>query len=118
MHEEYYIMDKNVADELNQAKKEGRRIISVGTTSLRVLETIYKKYGEFKADSGDTNIFIYPGKKVESIDGIITNFHLPKSTLIMLVSAIATKEFIFDAYHHAIANNYRFFSFGDAMIIL
>ena len=118
MHEEFYMLDKEVANELNLAKKEGRRIISVGTTTLRTLETVYKKYGCFKEDFGDTNIFIYPGVKVESIDGIITNFHLPKSTLLMLVSAIATKEFIFKAYEHAIKNNYRFFSFGDAMIIL
>lgn len=118
MHEEYYILTSDVADELNKAKQEKRRIFCVGTTSLRTLETVYKKFGCFKADSGDTNIFIYPGIKVESIDGIITNFHLPKSTLVMLVSAIATKEFIFEAYQHAIDNKYRFFSFGDAMIIL
>ena len=118
MHEEFYVLSNDVANELNKAKEEGRRIISIGTTSLRTLETVYKKYGCFKADSGNTNIFIYPGKTVESISGIITNFHLPKSTLIMLVSAIATKEFIFEAYAHAIKNNYRFFSFGDAMIIL
>jgi len=118
MHEEFYVVSKDVADKLNKAKQEHRRIIAVGTTSLRTLETIYKKYGHFEADSGNTNIFIYPGIPVESIDGIITNFHLPKSTLIMLVSAIATKEFIFEAYQHAIDNGYRFFSFGDAMIIL
>ena len=118
MHEEYYILDEYTATQLNLAKKENRRIFSVGTTSLRTLETIYKKYGCFKADSGNTSIFIYPGIKVESISGLITNFHLPKSTLVMLVSALATKEFIFEAYHHAIKNNYRFFSFGDAMIIL
>lgn len=118
MHEEYYIMNEDVAIKLNKAKKDNRRIICVGTTSLRTLETIYQKYKMFKSDSGYTNIFIYPGKQVESIDGIITNFHLPKSTLIMLVSAIATKELIFKAYQHAIENKYRFFSFGDAMLIL
>ena len=118
MHEEFYVLSDDVAKELNLAKQEGRRIISVGTTSLRTLETVYKKFGCFKADAGNTNIFIYPGIPVESISGIITNFHLPKSTLVMLVSAIATKEFIFKAYKHAIENNYRFFSFGDAMIIL
>ena len=118
MHEEYYVVDDYTASRLNLAKQEKRRIIAVGTTSLRTLETVYKKYNMFKADSGNTNIFIYPGIKVESIDGIITNFHLPKSTLVMLVSAIATKEFIFEAYKHAIDNNYRFFSFGDAMLIL
>ena len=118
MHEEYYILDQYTANQLNLAKKENRRIFSVGTTSLRTLETVYKKYGCFKADSGNTSIFIYPGVKVESISGLITNFHLPKSTLVMLVSALATKEFIFEAYYHAISNKYRFFSFGDAMIIL
>ena len=118
MHEEYYIITQEVANELNKAKSENRRIFSVGTTSLRTLETVYKKFGCFKADSGNTNIFIYPGIKVESIDGLITNFHLPKSTLVMLVSAFASKEFIFKAYAHAIENKYRFFSFGDAMIIL
>lgn len=118
MHEEYYIINKETASILNKAKNEHRRIIAVGTTSLRTIETNYKKYHMFKEDSGYTNIFIYPGIPVESIDGIITNFHLPKSTLVMLVSAIATKEFIFEAYKHAIDNKYRFFSFGDAMIIL
>ena len=118
MHEEYYIIDEYTANRLNLAKQEHRRIISVGTTSLRTLETVYKKFGCFKQDCGNTIIFIYPGIKVESIDGIITNFHLPKSTLVMLVSAIATKQFIFEAYQHAISNHYRFFSFGDAMLIL
>ena len=118
MHEEYYIMDEKTASLLNKAKSEKRRIIAVGTTSLRTLETVYQKYKCFKEDSGYTDIFIYPGVDVLSIDGLITNFHLPKSTLVMLVSAIATKEFIFEAYSHAIKNNYRFFSFGDAMIIL
>ena len=118
MHEEYYIMDEKTASLLNKAKSEKRRIIAVGTTSLRTLETVYQKYKCFKEDSGYTDIFIYPGVDVLSIDGLITNFHLPKSTLVMLVSAIATKEFIFEAYKHAIDNNYRFFSFGDAMIIL
>lgn len=118
MHEEYYILTKEVADKLNLAKKENRRIISVGTTSTRVLETIYQKYHEFKEDSGYTNIFIYPGKNIESINGLITNFHLPKSTLIMLISALAGKEFVFEAYNHAINEEYRFFSFGDAMLIL
>ena len=118
MHEEYYVIDKETASILNKAKSEHRRIIAVGTTSLRTIETNYKKYHMFKEDSGYTDIFIYPGVQVESIDGIITNFHLPKSTLVMLVSALATKEFIFKAYKHAIDNKYRFFSFGDAMIIL
>ncbi len=118
MHEEFYIIDKETANRLSLAKKEHRRIISVGTTSLRTLETVYQKYHDFKEDCGYTNIFIYPGIDIESIDGLITNFHLPKSTLVMLVSAFATKDFIFKAYKHAIENKYRFFSFGDAMLIL
>ena len=117
MHEEFYMLDKEVANELNLAKQEKRRIISVGTTTLRTLETVYKKYGCFKEDFGDTNIFIYPGVKVESIDGIITNFHLPKSTLLMLVSALATREFIFEGYREAINEKYRFYSYGDCMFI-
>ena len=117
MHSEYYVMDETVATKLNKAKKEGRRIISVGTTSTRTLETIIKKYGEFKACSGWTNIFIYPGVKFDAIDGLITNFHLPKSTLIMLVSAFSKKEIILNAYKEAVNNKYRFFSFGDCMFI-
>lgn len=117
MHSETYIMGAETAEILNKAKKEGRRIISVGTTSTRVLESVMQKYGEFKACSGDTNIFIYPGYKFLAIDGLITNFHLPKSTLIMLVSALAGKDFIMEAYHHAIEEKYRFFSFGDSMFI-
>lgn len=118
MHEEYYEMSQETADVLNAAKKEGRRIIAVGTTSLRTLESIYKKFdGHFHADHDYTSIFIYPGIDVLSIDGIITNFHLPKSTLVMLVSAIAGKDLIFKAYEHAISQKYRFFSFGDAMFI-
>ncbi len=118
MHEEYYRITKEVAERLNRAKMEKRRIISVGTTSLRTLETNFKKFGCFKEDCGNTNIFIYPGIPIESIDGLITNFHLPKSTLVMLVSAFATKEYIFQSYQYAIQHHYRFFSFGDAMIIL
>jgi len=117
MHSEYYTMNKEVADRLNKAKKMGRRIIAVGTTSTRTLETIIKKYGEFKGCSGWTNIFIYPGIKLEAIDGLITNFHLPKSTLIMLVSAFSSKEIILSAYKEAVNNRYRFFSFGDCMFI-
>lgn len=117
MHSEYYTMSKEVAIELNKAKKEGRRIIAVGTTSTRTLETIIKKYGSFQECSGWTNIFIYPGYEFGAIDGLITNFHLPKSTLIMLVSAFSNKEFIMNAYQEAIKNNYRFFSFGDCMFI-
>lgn len=117
MHSEYYTIDDSVAEKLNKAKLEGRRIIAVGTTSTRTLETVFKKYGEFKACSGWTNIFIYPGIKVEAIDGLITNFHLPKSTLIMLVSAFSSKEIILNAYKIAVNNKYRFFSFGDCMFI-
>ena len=117
MHSEYYTMSESVAEKLNKAKKEKRRIIAVGTTSTRTLETIIKKYGSFKECSGWTDIFIYPGVNVESIDGLITNFHLPKSTLIMLVSAFSSKEIILNAYKIAVQNEYRFFSFGDSMFI-
>lgn len=117
MHSEYYIMTKDVANKLNKAKSEGRNIYAVGTTSTRVLETVASKYGEFKECSGDTNIFIYPGYTFKAIDGLITNFHLPKSTLLMLVSALSKKEYILNAYEYAKMNNFRFFSFGDAMFI-
>lgn len=117
MHTEYYEMDKHTADRLNLAKKEGRRIVAVGTTSVRTLESVMKEYGEFRECRGDTSLFIYPGFKFEAVDVIITNFHLPKSTLIMLVSAFCSREFILKAYKHAVEDNYRFFSFGDAMII-
>ena len=115
MHSEFYQMSKETADRLNKAKSEGRRIISVGTTSTRTLETIMSLYGEFKECSGWTNIFIYPGYEFKGIDALITNFHLPKSTLVMLVSALAGRENILNAYKEAIENKYRFFSFGDAM---
>ena len=117
MHSEYYEMSKETADILNKAKKENKRIIAVGTTSCRTLETIMTKYNEFKECCGNTDIFIYPGYKFKAIDGLITNFHLPKSTLLMLVSALYSKEEILKAYNEAIKNNYRFFSFGDAMFI-
>lgn len=117
MHKEEYFMSKEVADELNKAKKEGRRIISVGTTSTRVLETVMSKYGEFKECHEESDIFIYPGYEFKAIDALITNFHLPKSTLIMLVSALASKEIILNAYNEAVKEKYRFFSFGDAMFI-
>lgn len=117
MHSEYYIMTKDVANKLNKAKSEGRNIYAVGTTSTRVLETVASKYGKFKECSGDTNIFIYPGYTFKAIDGLITNFHLPKSTLLMLVSALSKKEYILNAYEYAKMNNFRFFSFGDAMFI-
>ncbi len=117
MHSEFYRMDKKTADILNEAKKNGKRIISVGTTSTRTLETIIKKYGSFKECSGNTDIFIYPGYKFEAIDALITNFHLPKSTLVMLVSALAGRKNILNAYKIAVENKYRFFSFGDCMFI-
>lgn len=117
MHSEFYHMSKEVADILNNAKKNGKRIIAVGTTSTRTLETIINKYGCFKEASGSTDIFIYPGYTFKAIDGQITNFHLPKSTLLMLVSAFSSKEIILNSYKEAIKNNYRFFSFGDAMFI-
>ena len=117
MHSEFYSLSKSVADTLNKTRENGKRIIAVGTTSTRTLETVYQKFGEFREDSGFTDIFIYPGKEVKSIDGLITNFHLPKSTLIMLVSAIAGKDNILNAYNIAVKEKYRFFSFGDAMFI-
>ena len=117
MHSEYYEMDSKTADILNKAKIEGRRIISVGTTSTRTLESIMNKYGEFRECSGWTDIFIYPGYKFKAIDALITNFHLPKSTLIMLVSSLASREIVLNAYKEAVLNKYRFFSFGDAMFI-
>lgn len=117
MHSEFYSLSKSVADTLNKTRENGKRIIAVGTTSTRTLETIYQKFGEFREDSGFTDIFIYPGKEVKSIDGLITNFHLPKSTLIMLVSAIAGRDNILNAYNIAVKEKYRFFSFGDAMFI-
>lgn len=117
MHSEFYSLSKSVADILNKTRENGKRIIAVGTTSTRTLETIYQKFGEFREDSGFTDIFIYPGKGVKSIDGLITNFHLPKSTLIMLVSAIAGRDNILNAYNIAVKEKYRFFSFGDAMFI-
>ena len=117
MHSEFYQMSKDVADKLNLAKKEGRKIYAVGTTSVRTLETIMHKYHEFKECSGNTDIFIYPGFEFQAIDGLITNFHLPKSTLLMLVSAFSSREIILHAYKIAVEEKYRFFSFGDAMFI-
>ncbi|WP_317955286.1 tRNA preQ1(34) S-adenosylmethionine ribosyltransferase-isomerase QueA [Staphylococcus haemolyticus] len=118
MHSEYYQMTQETADLLNQTKKEGHRIISVGTTSTRTLETIRRDYNEFVAVSGWTDIFIYPGFTYKAIDGLITNFHLPKSTLVMLVSAFSSRENILNAYKEAVKLEYRFFSFGDAMLII
>ena len=118
MHSEFYVMTKETAEILNKAKEENRRIIAVGTTSTRTLETVASENnGTFKQCSGNTNIFIYPGYKFKAIDALITNFHLPKSTLVMLVSALAGRENILNAYNEAIKEKYRFFSFGDSMFI-
>ena len=118
MHAEFYMVSQETAERLNETRRQGKRIISVGTTTTRTLETIRQKYqDEFKEDSGWTDIFIYPGFQFRAIDGLITNFHLPKSTLIMLVSAFASREAILHAYDVAVKENYRFFSFGDAMFI-
>ena len=117
MHTEYYSMSDSVAEILNKAKQEKRRIIAVGTTTTRTLETVIQKYDKFKGCSGETDIFIYPGYKFKAIDALITNFHLPKSTLLMLVSALSSKEIILKAYKEAVKKEYRFFSFGDAMLI-
>ncbi len=117
MHTEFYQMTKETADILNKAKYEKRKIIAVGTTSLRTLETVLRDYDNFKDTSGWSDIFIYPGYKFKAIDELITNFHLPKSTLLMLVSALASKEYIMNAYNEAIKEKYRFFSFGDSMMI-
>ena len=117
MHSEVYFMSQETADILNQAKKDGRRIIAVGTTSTRTLESVMQLYHEFRECSNQTSIFIYPGYKFLAIDGLITNFHLPKSTLVMLVSAFSSRENILNAYKIAVQEKYRFFSFGDAMFI-
>ncbi len=117
MHAEYYEMSSAVAEALNKAKKDKKRIIAVGTTSARTLEAVMQKNNQFKAGYDETDIFIYPGYKFKAIDALITNFHLPKSTLLMLVSALAGKENILRAYDEAIKQKYRFFSFGDAMFI-
>lgn len=118
MHSEFYILTEQEAEKINRVKSSGGRVISVGTTSTRTLETIARDYdGKIQAASGWTNIFIYPGYKFKAIDGLITNFHLPKSTLVMLVSAFSDRDFIMEAYHQAINERYRFFSFGDAMFI-
>lgn len=117
MHSEFYIITDEVADLVNKTKENGKRVISVGTTATRVLETVGANGLPLKADSGWTDIFIYPGKKFNVIDALITNFHLPESTLIMLVSALAGRENVLNAYNEAVKEKYRFFSFGDAMFI-
>ena len=117
MHSEHFIVTKEAADTLNEVRKTGGKIYAVGTTSVRTLETIMQNNDKFVPMVGDTEIFIYPGFKFKAIDGLITNFHLPKSTLVMLVSALAGRENILNAYKIAVDNKYRFFSFGDAMLI-
>lgn len=117
MHSEYYVMSKETADIINSTKANGKRVIAVGTTSNRTLETIADESGRVKEQSGWTDIFIYPGYRFKIVDALITNFHLPESTLIMLVSAFSSRDIIMNAYNTAVKNNYRFFSFGDAMFI-
>ena len=117
MHSEFYIVEEDQAKLINDTKKNSGRVISVGTTSCRTLESATGEDGIVKAGSGWTEIFIYPGYKFKAIDGLITNFHLPESTLLMLVSALAGKEHIMAAYEEAVKEKYRFFSFGDAMMI-
>ena len=118
MHSEHFYIKKEDADKINETKKNGKKVIAVGTTSCRVLETIADENGLVKETEGDTKIFIYPGYKFKCLDGLITNFHLPQSTLLMLVSALAGKEYILKAYNEAVEEKYRFFSFGDAMFVL
>ena len=118
MHSEWYSVSEETAQLIRQTKAEGHRVISVGTTSCRTLESVAKKYGEIRACSGDTDIFLYPGCEFRCIDGLITNFHLPESTLIMLVSAFCGYEHTMEAYKIAVQEKYRFFSFGDAMLII
>ena len=117
MHTEHYYIKPEDAEKINKAKQNGGRIISVGITSCRVLESVANEQGLVKEVEGDTNIFIYPGYKFKCVDALITNFHLPESTLLMLVSALAGKDYIMKAYAEAVENKYRFFSFGDAMFI-
>ena len=117
MHSEVYEISEEAANRLNQAKAENRRIIAIGTTSVRTIEANLSKYHKFTATREETNIFIMPGYQFLGVDAIITNFHLPKSTLIMLVSAYAGREFILDVYKHAVEEKYRFFSFGDSMFL-
>ena len=118
MHTEHYAVSKESAEIINKAKAEGRRVIAVGTTSIRTLESVATKYGKMQECAGDTNIFIYPGYTFKAMDGLITNFHLPESTLIMLVSAFSGYDNVMSAYKCAVNEKYRFFSFGDAMLIL
>ena len=118
MHSEHFYIKQEDVEKINETKKAGKRVIAVGTTSCRVLETIADENGMVKVAEGDTKIFIYPGYKFKCLDGLITNFHLPQSTLLMLVSALAGKDYIMEAYKEAVKEKYRFFSFGDAMLIV
>ena len=118
MHSEHYYVSEETANIINETKKNGGRVICVGTTSCRTVESVAKEYGEIKACSGDTEIFIYPGFEFKCMDGLVTNFHLPESTLIMLVSAFAGYDNVMNAYNTAVKEKYRFFSFGDAMLIV
>lgn len=117
MHSEFYTLSQETADIINKARDEGRRVIAVGTTSIRTLESVYQKNNKICKDSGWTDIFIYPGFGFKVVDAIITNFHLPKSTLIMLIAAFTSREIILNAYNDAVSKRYRFFSFGDCMFI-
>ncbi len=118
MHSEHYSVSKQAADTINETRKNGGRVICVGTTSCRTIESVWAKYGEIRECTGDTEIFIYPGYSFKCMDGLITNFHLPESTLIMLVSAFAGYDNVMNAYNTAVKEKYRFFSFGDAMLIV
>ncbi|MBQ1468416.1 MAG: tRNA preQ1(34) S-adenosylmethionine ribosyltransferase-isomerase QueA [Solobacterium sp.] len=117
MHEEVYFMSAEAAETLNKAKAEGRRIIAIGTTSVRTLESVWNRFGSFQECSGETTLFIYPGYTWHTIDCMLTNFHLPKSTLLMMISSFAGQELVFKAYEEAVRERYRFFSFGDCMFI-
>ena len=118
MHRERYTIDAQAAQAINSAKKEGRRVIAVGTTSVRTLEHAADHDGAITAGTGASDLFIYPGHRFKVVDGMVTNFHLPKSTLLMLVSAFAGRERVLSAYGAAVGEKYRFFSYGDAMLIL
>ena len=117
MHSEHYFIDEKTCNLINETKKRGNKVIAVGTTSVRVLESVARDDGFMEPFEGDTEIFIYPGYKFKVVDKLITNFHLPESTLLMLICALSDKEKIFKAYKEAVKEKYRFFSFGDAMFI-